>query len=513
MKNHFFYFLLLVFIGYGNRVYSETIVIGAKADVEGRLLGEIIATEIEANSSLNVTRKFGLGGTNICFNALRNGAIDIYPEYTGTALVTILREPAITDPETTYQRVKKAFQERYHILWLEPFGFNNTYALAMRAEEARSLNIAKISDLRNAPPLRAGFTREFLQRDDGYPGLSRHYGFQLKEVRGLEHGLAYKAIKEKSIDIMDAYSTDGKLEAYHLKILEDDKGFFPPYYAAPLIRDVTATKHPELVTLLNKLGHKINEATMRHLNFQIEQEGRSFEQVAQEFLYNLGLLAKKEPVQQRSKSFWGLLWQRRYKTLQLAFEHLQLTLVSVLLAILIGIPVGIAISRYTRLATPVMGFISVIQTIPSIALLGFMLPFLGIGVKPALAALFLYALLPIIQNTYTGIRGVDSLLIEAGQGMGMTTRQILFLIELPLAFSVIMAGVRTSTVINIGTATLAAFIGAGGLGEPIVTGLSLNDNDMILTGAVPAAALAIIADLGLAKLERWAAPKGLKIGK
>jgi osmoprotectant transport system permease protein len=491
---------------------AQSVTVGAKNFPEGRLLSEIMATLIEANTSLKVTRKFGLGGTNICFNALQAGEIDMYPEYTGTALVDILKEPALHDPEQTYQRVKTAFAERYQLIWLKPFGFNNTYALAIRAEDAEAMKIFRISDLRKAPGLRAAFTREFLQREDGYPGLSRYYGLHLENIRGLEHGLAYKAVREKQVDIVDAYSTDGKIDAYHLRILEDDKNFFPPYYAAPVLRAATAAKHTEVVALLNKLGGTIDDARMRQLNLQVEQGEKSFERVAQEFLQSLGLLGGKsiQAPQFQAQSFVGLLWQQRHETVQRSARHLQLTFLSVALAVFIGLPIGIGISRRPRLAAPILGFMGVIQTIPSIALLGFMLPFLGIGAKPALAALFLYALLPIIQNTYTGIRGVDALLIEAGQGIGMTPRQILFIIELPLAFSVIMAGIRTSTVINIGTATLAAFIGAGGLGEPIVTGLSLNDNNMILTGAVPAALLAIAADLGLARLERWAAPKGLR---
>lgn len=499
---------------YAQAPHPQPVVIGAKPFPEGHLLGEILAGLIEQNTTYPVIRKFELGGTNICFAALQKGEIDMYPEYTGTGLIAILKEPPRSDPEVTYQYVKQAFLEKYQLRWLEPFGFNDSYALAIRADDPVTGNIRTISDLRRAPFLRGGFTREFLQREDGYPGLSRHYGLNLSSVQGLEHGLAYRAMQEKQIDIMDVYTTDAKLASYHLKILTDDRGFFPPYYAAPLVREETLRRRPELMTLINRLKGTISEDTMRRLNFQVEETRRPFEPVAQEFLHTLGLARlNSKAASPRPRSFLAFLWERRGETLRLAGQHLRLTGLSALLATLIGIPIGIGISRKNRWAGPVLSAAGILQTIPSLALLGFLIPFLGIGIKPALAALFLYALLPIIQNTHTGIRSIDPSLIEAGQGIGLTPRQILWRVELPLAMSFILAGVRTATVINIGTATLAAFIGAGGLGEPIFTGLSLNDHYLILAGAVPAAALAVLLDLGLHAVGRWTTPRGLRLGR
>ena len=209
--------------------------------------------------------------------------------------------------------------------------------------------------------------------------------------------------------------------------------------------------------------------------------------------------------------FWPFLWSRRGETMVLVGEHLWLTAIAVALAMLVAVPLGIALTRNESLATPVLGAVGVIQTIPSLALLAFMIPFpgLGLGARSAIAALFLYALLPIVRNTYTGIREVDGDLIEAGRGMGLTDRQILLKVELPLATRTIMAGLRTATVISIGIATLAAFIGAGGLGDPIVTGLQLNDSFLILSGAIPAAILALVVDFGLGRLERVLIPRGL----
>ncbi|MBI1747577.1 MAG: ABC transporter permease subunit [Acidobacteria bacterium] len=500
--------------GLGKTGESGRIIVGAKPFPEGHLLAEIMASLIERQTNLRVIRRFELGGTSLCFAALQAGEIDLYPEYTGTGLIAILKESATQDPEATYQHVKQAFLTRYQLRWLDPFGFNNTYALAVRADDPDTERLNNISDLHTTSTLRAGFTREFLQREDGYPGLRRHYGLHFPSVQGLEHGLAYKAIQQKQIDILDAYSTDGKLDVYHLKLLNDDQKFFPPYYAAPLVREATLQRYPEFRAPLGSLKGTISEATMRSLNYQVEQAHRPFESVAQEFLQNSGLIGgAATDASPRSTSFPKFLWERRQQTLRLTLRHLQLTGLSALLATLIGIPIGVAISRSRRWAGPTLSGMGILQTIPSLALLGFLIPFLGIGLKPALAALFLYALLPIIQNTYAGIRSIDPSLIEAGQGIGMTASQILWRVELPMATRFILAGVRTATVINIGTATLAAFIGAGGLGEPIFTGLSLNDHFLILAGAVPAAALAVIADLFLHRFERWMTPKGLRLSR
>ena len=196
--------------------------------------------------------------------------------------------------------------------------------------------------------------------------------------------------------------------------------------------------------------------------------------------------------------------------LRLLLQHLQLTGIAVSLAILVGVPLGIAITRVKVLSDPILGIASIFQTIPSIALFGVLIPFMGIGIKPAIVVLFLYALLPIIKNTYTGIKGVSPFMIDAGLGMGMTSIQILRMVELPQSIPVIMDGVRIATVINIGTTTIAAYIGAGGLGQLIFTGIQLVRNDMIIAGAVPAALLALTADRLLGYVEYRLTPVGLR---
>lgn len=490
-----------------------SITVASKEFPESRLLGEMLAILIENNTDLEVERRHGLGGTTIIFEALRSGSVDLYAEYTGTAMQVVLQDKNIlTDPDVVFKQVKKAFHEKYNLEWFEPFGFNNTYAIAMKKEHAKELGISKISDIKKlGKKVQFGVSHEFAARLDGFPGLIKHYQFDFdkEQLKSLQHGLAYRALKEDKIDVTDAYSTDGKLEKYDLMLLEDDLHFFPPYYAAPVIKKETLKKYPKIRGLLEKLEGKIDDKTMIDLNYRVEEKGESFEHVAADFLNGLGLTkVDLDHVSQghATNSFWGYLTTNKQKLLDLTLDHLKLTGISVFIAILIGLPLGVLISRIPKLATPILGSAGVMQTVPSLALLGFMVPFFGIGSKPAIIALTLYALLPIIRNTYTGLNEVSPALVEAGRGMGLTNRQILFLVELPLAVPIIMAGVRTATVIAIGTATLASFIGAGGLGEPIITGITLLNMYMILSGVIASAALAIIVDNLLGLLEKWATP-------
>lgn len=488
------------------------IVIGSKTFTESRLLAEILAQLVEAHTNKRVERRFGLGGTKICFDALCAGEIDLYPEYTGTGLVTILGGEALGGPLQTYISVQAQFRERYDLEWLAPFGFNNTYAMAMPEKRADALGVRTISDLAaHVGELRVGVSHEFLNRKDGWPGLSEGYSLAGVEIRGMEHALAYTAIASGEIDLTDAYSTDGKLLRYRLRVLEDDRGYFPQYHAAPVVRAQALAEHPGLRTLLDRLALRLPDSRMQRLNFLVEEEKRPFEEVARSFLIEEGLVegdaVNVDVPSARKRGFFALFGARWRETLALTGQHLKLTLLAVFLAALLSVPLGVLCTRVPWLAQPVLGGAGVIQTIPSLALLAFMIPALGLGATPAVVALFLYALLPIVRNTYTGIREVDPDLIEAARGMGLEDLQILRHVQLPLATRTIMAGIRTSTVISVGVATLAAFIGAGGLGEPILTGLQLNDTNLILTGAVPAALLAVLVDGVLAGVERLLVPR------
>jgi len=489
----------------------RAIVVGAKNFTEGAILAELMAQVSERHAGVTVERRFNLAGTQVAFEALRTGAIDLYAEYTGTGLRDILGDASpVEGAAQAFARVSDAFAQRYNLLWLAPFGFNNTYVLMMRRDQAQALGITAISDLAGHP-LRYGMSHEFLDRRDGMPGLRRIYDLNIGSMVGMEHDLAYTALADGAIDVSDGYSTDAKIVTQHLDVLRDDKQFFPPYEAAPLVRRDLVTRLPAVVDALALIAGRIDDATMRQLNYAVEGEHRSPAEVAAAFLRQLGLSDTTVDAQTRARSLLGVLWQRRRVTLDLAGWHLVLTGSAELLACLVAIPLGIGASRLPRLAAVALASAGVLQTIPSIALLAFMLPFFGIGAPPAIAALFLYGLLPILRNTVTGLRGVDQQMKEVGLGLGMTPAQLLRQVELPLAAPVILAGVRTSTVINIGTATLAAFIGAGGLGEPIVTGLTVTDVNLILSGALPAALLAVLVDGALAAVERWATPRGLRL--
>ncbi len=502
---------------------KETLVIGSKDFTESRLLGEIMAQVIENNTTWKVERRLGLGGTMICFSALREGEIDLYAEYTGTGLVAILKQHPGADPLYSYYHVRQEFQQDFGLDWLDPFGFNNTYALAMRRDQADQLGIRRISDLNGHPELRIGFNHEFLNREDGWVGLRETYDLSLPEPRGIGHGLVYPAIAEGQLDLVNVYTTDGKLEQYDLTVLEDDRLFFPSYHAAPLIRLDLLDRAPELRQALAGLSFSLSDERMRQLNAEVEIHGHPIAEVATKFLRFLDegrldelyysatgvVAAATAPPSARSQGFQVLMHSRLGATLGLLWEHLRLTGISVLLACAFGVPLGITIVYWRALSAPVLWITGIIQTIPSLALLAFMIPLLGLGFPAAIAALFLYALLPIVRNTFTGIKNVDADLLEAARGMGLTRWQMLRLVQLPLATGTIMAGVRTSTVISVGVATLAAFVGAGGLGEPIVTGLQLNDVNLILTGALPAALLAVLIDFALGRVERRLAPRGV----
>lgn len=485
---------------------AAELVVGSKPFTENRLLAEIFAELIEAQTPLKVERQFNLGATGICFEALRKGAIDLYPEYTGTALAAILQEPLNVSPAQAWQRVQTAFAERYQLIWLPPLGFNNTYALVMRAERARQLGITSIQDLASRqPPLKLGFSHEFMARSDGWPGLKAAYRLPqtADQIDNFEHGLAYDALNTGRIDAMEAYSTDGKLQRYRLQLLRDDKGFFPPYQAAVVIRQASLQAHPQLRPLLERLSGLLDDASMQHLNYLVEESGQPLEAVARDFLQQHGLVtaAASGPQADANGDFAAFFWSQRRILVQRLREHLSLSLLAVGLACLVGMPLGLWIARFRPAARFVLAAAGLLQTLPSLALLAFLVPFLGTGFVPALVVLSLYALLPVLRNTYAGLLEVPAELRDVGTGMGLTPLQLLLRIELPLAARVILAGIRTATVITIGTATLAAFIGAGGLGDPIVTGLTLKNLNWILLGVIPSAGLALLADGLLALLE------------
>lgn len=499
---------------------TRPIVVASKPFGESYLLAEMFAQVLEARG-FRVDRRLGLGATEIAFGALRTGAIDVYPEYTGTGLTAILHEEPKGDARAVFGRVSQQFEAQWGVHWLPPLGFENTYAIAVRKETARKYGLRTLSDLaRASPQLVAGLTPDFIGRPDGLPGLTRAYGLHPREVRSLVQAVKYPALAQGAVDVVDGYSTDGMLAKYDLAVLEDDKRFFPPYEAAAMVGPRLWRENPAAVAELARLSGRLDVATMRDLNRRIEVDGQPVARVAANALRTLGIgsptsASRAAPVEApaRGGSLAAYMWGRRGELARETGRHLLLVIVSLLAAIGVALPLGLALER-TRpsAAEGAIRGTGVLQTIPSIALLAFMIPLLGIGVAPALVALWLYSLYPILRNTYSGVRDADPNAVEAARALGMSPGQVLRHVRLPLAAPAIMAGIRTAAVIDVGTATLAAFIGAGGLGDPIVAGLALTDTQMILSGAIPAALLALLVDAALALCERQVTPGGVRAG-
>jgi osmoprotectant transport system permease protein len=357
--------------------------------------------------------------------------------------------------------------------------------------------------------MRAGLTPDFIGRADGLPGLSRAYGMHFRDLKALLPAVKYRALDAGDVDVVDGYSTDGMISRYNLRVLSDDRHFFPPYEAAAVVSARLALTAPAAVAALTELSGRLDEQRMRAMNRRVEVDGAPIMQVAAEGLRDLGLVgvpavtASGEPGRQ---SLGTYLKSTSGSLVSLIARHLVLVGVSLAAAIVIALPLGLYLERKAASAEPVIRAVGVIQTLPGIALLAFMIPLLGIGLVPAIVALILYSLYPIVRNTFTGVRDADPSAVDAARALGMTDGQILRQVRLPLAAPVIMAGIRTAAVIDVGTATLAAFIGAGGLGEPIVSGLALSDTRMILSGAIPAALLALAVDATLAGVERIVRP-------
>jgi osmoprotectant transport system permease protein len=467
---------------------SEPLRVGSKRFTESYILGEILTqTAAKAGPARHLQ---GLGNTSIVLEALRAGSIDVYPEYLGTIDLEILRNPA----PTSLQAIRAALKP-LGLGVAVPLGFNNTYALAVRPGQA---DLDSLSDLRRHPGLRLGLSHEFLGRADGWPGLARRYHLP-QTPSGLDHGLAYAALAGGQVDAIDIYSTDSRIGQLGLKVLRDDLEFFPRYDALLLYRLDLPERHPAQWAALQRLEGRLNEADMIALNGAAELKGVAFAEVARRWL--AGAPAADQDRGPPRPGVWDKLTEPALWPL--ARQHLLLVALSVGLAVLGGVPLGVLAARQPRLRQWVLASTGLLQTIPSLALLALMIALFGtIGQGPALAALFLYALLPVVRNTCTGLLEVPAGVRMAALALGLGRADRLLRIELPLAFPVLLAGVRTAAVTSVGTATIAAFIGAGGLGERISIGLATNDHAMLLAGALPAAALALLVEGLFALVER-----------
>jgi osmoprotectant transport system substrate-binding protein/osmoprotectant transport system permease protein len=482
---------IVLFLCAGTLASANPVVIGSKKFTESYVLGEI-ARRALSDAGVATEHRQGMGGTIILWQALQGGQIDVYPEYTGTIAQEILKN----GQQLSFHEIRDALG-KFGVGMTEALGFNNTYALVMRRSEAQRLGIRTISDLRKHPELKVGLTHEFLDRQDGWRPLRERYGLPQHSVIGIDHALGYVALANGSIDVKDAYSTDAKIEENDLVVLEDDLGFFPKYEAVFLFRP---SMSPGAISALRRLEGTLDEKRMIHLNTEAERTKNYT------FAANLYFEDGERSANSVGESF-------PHKLVRWTLRHLELAGFSLLLSVVIGIPLGIVASRGGLIGQGILGFASVVQTIPSLALLALLVPvpFFGISVRTAITALFLYGLLPIVRNTASGLQDIPRSLRESAVALGLSPFTRLWEIYLPMASRSILSGIKTSAVINIGTATLAALIGAGGLGEPILSGLNLNDHATILEGAIPAALLALLVQWFFDVLDRVLIPKGLRI--
>lgn len=484
--------VLIIVLFLGQHAYArESIVVGSKIFTESYILAEIASQQIESSTHEQVIRKFGMGGTGMLYESIRTGAIDIYPEYTGTLIETVLKE-----------KTSASFVEiREHLKPLgldvsDSLGFDNGYAIAVRKDFAEKHHLQYVGDLRKIQnDVQLAFSYEFMERNDGYDGLVHTYELEFPKinVRQMEHSLVYKAIKNGDVDVVEVYSTDANVEKMDLVLLDDDRNYFTKYQAVWIARHDFIRKHPQAWSSLTSLCGKLNGDSVRRMNMQADIEKKRLGSIASLFL--------KIPESNAEKMF-SEVFRRTY-------EHLCLVGIGFLFSLCVGVPLGILAGYVDFLGRMILLVVSFVQTIPALALLCFLIPMFGIGLTPALIALCLYGLLPVVSNTYMGIRTIDAKHIENGKAFGLTPFYLLTRVVIPLASPSIIAGLKISMIVSIGTATLAALIGAGGYGALIVSGLSLNDTPMILWGALPAALMALVANVLSDGIAWWLIPRGL----
>lgn len=479
---------------------APAVTVGSKAFTESVILGEAAAM-LAHQAGCEAEHIEELGGTRILWTSLLAGEIDLYPEYVGTIREELFRGEILADDAALRRRLAEQ-----GVVMSGPLGFNNTYALGLKRSLAESLGVTAISDLKKHPQLKFGFSSEFIDRSDGWPSLKKRYGLAPAEVAGMDHALAYRALDAGDIGVTDLFATDPNIRLYDLLVLKDDLGHFPRYDAVFLYREDLQTRAPAWLAELRRLEGAIDDATMLDLNQRVELAHQSEARAA------AGLLQEKLGIQiQVSEP--GLA-SRLWRTTR---QHLFLVVISLLAAIAVSVPLGIAAARHPVAGQLIVGVTEIIQTVPGLALLVFMgvlflrLDLPSIGPFPVIIALFLYSLLPIIRNTMTGLTDVPHTLKESATALGLGPWSTLWLIELPLASRLILAGIKTTAVINVGYAALGGLIGAGGYGQPIMTGLRLNSEALMLEGAVPAAVMALAVKWLFELAERFIVPAGLRI--
>ncbi|HVV83566.1 MAG TPA: glycine betaine ABC transporter substrate-binding protein [Kofleriaceae bacterium] len=476
---------------------APTMRVGSKAFTEGVILGEIV-TQVGLAAGADAVHHAQMGGTRILWTALTTGQIDVYVEYTGTLVEEVLAQEHL--PRGDDAALRRALAA-HGIGMIGPLGFQNTYALGMTEARAAALGVRTISDLAAHPGLTLGFSSEFLDRDDGWPGLAARYRLPQHDVRGLDHDLAYRALVAGDLDVTDVYTTDAEIERHHLRVLADDRGYFPDYDAIILYREAWGRAAPDVLAALGRLAGAISPADMIAMNARARLDHVPEIEVAGALVHDrLGLRVTRHAADRVAR-----IWARTR-------EHVELVASALALAIVLALPIGVLAARHRRAGQLLLAVVGVVQTVPSLALLVLMIPLLGIGGPPAIAAMVAYSLLPIVRNTYVGLTAIPPPLLESADVLGLGRWARLRRVELPLASPAILAGVQTAAVLSVGTATIGALVGAGGYGQTILTGVRLDDTGLILEGAVPAALLAVLAQ-GLFELAgRLVVPRGLRLG-
>jgi osmoprotectant transport system permease protein len=448
--------------------------VGSKVFTEGYILAEILAVQSEKNN-FTVDRRGGLGATGVTEAAMKNREIDLIVDYTGNVAKTFLNHHgAITVVDMNIRLKPLGFEVS------KSLGFNNTFALAVKRAWSEKNQIFTISDLRKMKSLKAAFTPEFANRAENWVDLKKAYTLNQVSVLEMDHQLAYEAIKNGAVELMEAYSTDAKLKEYDLVTLKDDLDFFPNYDAVIMTHLLWKDKNPTQWQVLKQLEGKISAQTMIALNSEADLEKKSFNQIASKFL-NI------EPTSNTNAVIRELLSATR--------EHLVLVLVPVFLALLCGLPLAYLAYKLPRLQAGIGAIASLFQTVPSLAFLALLIPVFGIGTFPAIIVLALYALLPIFISSLQGFNAIPASTHLVCHSLKLRPLFRFQKIELALAWPGILSGIQTALIATVATATLAALVGAGGYGKKIIAGLAVNDTNIILAGAIPAALLALAFQL------------------
>jgi osmoprotectant transport system permease protein len=480
---------------------------GSKSFIESALLGEVLR-ELAESAGAHAEHVARLGDTSKVWNALLAGEVDAYCEYTGTLRQEILAREKVRSQED----LGRALEAR-GLRMSRSLGFSNNYAVGMREDRASALGIRTISDLRNHPELKLGLSHPFLERGDGWRGLQKRYDLPFRTPEGLEHSLVYVGLQQGTLDVVDLYTTDAAIPHYGLRVLEDDRQYFPRYDAVVLYRADLAERAPEVVKAFLRLEGAISAETMQSMNARVEIDHNPDAQVASDYLAEKLGLHVDVVLETRTQRLERATWQ-----------HIRLVAISLALGIVCAVPLGVLAARRPVLGQLILGAVGIIQTIPALALLTLLIVLLGqmrelvekmglssIGVFPAIIALFLYSLLPILRNTHAGLHDIPLQIRESAEALGLSSFARLYLVELPMASRSILAGIKTAAVINVGFATLGGLIGAGGYGQAIITGLDKTDYKLMLEGAIPAMVLALLVQGIFEIAEQFLVPKGLRL--